>query len=468
MRETLARLGGATRSTSGDARPASRRPRSTALIASIAAGLMMLTVGLAAPAPTASANTYPSWDDVLAARDNVAAQEAAISQIQGLIAGLAAEVETAQAIAEEKGQLYFEAQLAFDEAAFRADTLQAQADEAQATADESRQRAAQFVAELARAGGGDLSASLFTNPGEAEALLSRLGYASKIGEQAEGIYAVALADQNTAQSLSDQAQIAREIREELRVEAEAAFNEAQAAQIAAEEALAAERENRDRLEVQLGVLQGVLEITQAEYEEGERIKREREEAERRAAEAARAAAEAAAREAERLAREAAEEAAAGGGDGGGANAGGSSNNGGVVTGSGWASPLSGPITSNYGNRVHPVTGRATFHAGTDIGAGCGRHMYAASGGTVNYAGWNGGYGNFVRINHGDGVTSSYGHIQSGGILVANGQRVEAGQLIALVGTTGLSSGCHLHLEIRLNGSSTNPVPYLQARGVAIG
>ncbi|RZS55221.1 peptidase M23-like protein [Microcella putealis] len=426
---------------------------------------MLLTVGLAAPAPTASANTYPSWDDVLAARDNVAAQEAAISQIQGLIAGLAAEVETAQAIAEEKGQLYFEAQLAFDEAAFRADTLQAQADEAQATADESRQRAAQFVAELARAGGGDLSASLFTNPGEAEALLSRLGYASKIGEQAEGIYAVALADQNTAQSLSDQAQIAREIREELRVEAEAAFNEAQAAQIAAEEALAAQQENQNRLEVQLGVLQGVLQTTQAEFEEGERIRKEREEAARRAAEAARLAAEEAAREA---ARKAAEEAAAGGGDGGGANAGGSSNNGGVVTGSGWASPLSGPITSNYGNRVHPVTGRATFHAGTDIGAGCGRHMYAASGGTVNYAGWNGGYGNFVRINHGDGVTSSYGHIQSGGILVANGQRVEAGQLIALVGTTGLSSGCHLHLEIRLNGASTNPVPYLQARGVSIG
>ncbi|HET8957412.1 MAG TPA: M23 family metallopeptidase [Microcella sp.] len=461
MRETLARLGGATRSTSGDARPASRRPRSTALIASIAAALMLLTVGLAAPAPTASAATYPSWDDVLAARENVAAQEAAITEIQGLIAGLAAAATEAQAVAEEKGQLYFEAQLAFDEAAFRADTLQAQADEAQATADESRQRAAQFVAELARAGGGDLSASLFTNPGEAEALLSRLGYASKIGEQAEGIYAVALADQNTAQSLSDQAQVAREIREELRVEAEAAFAEAQAAQLAAEEALAAQQENQNRLEVQLGVLQGVLQTTQAEFEEGERI-RKAEEAARKARE------EAARRAAEEAARKAAEEAAAGGIDGGGANPGGSSNNGGVVTGSGWASPLSGPITSNYGNRVHPVTGEARFHAGTDIGAGCGRHMYAASGGTVSYAGWNGGYGYFVRINHGDGVTSSYGHIQSGGVLVANGQRVEPGQLIALVGTTGLSSGCHLHLEIRINGASTNPVPFLQARGVSIG
>lgn len=433
----------------------------TAIVASVAAGLMVLTVGLSATAQTASAATYPSWDDVLAARDNVVAQQAAIVEIQGLIAGLAAEVESAQALAEEKGQIYFEAQLAFDDAAFQADVLQAQADEAQATADESRQRAAQFVAELSRAGGGDLSASLFTNPGEAEALLSRLGYASKIGEQAEGIYAVALADQNAAQSLSDQAQVARELREELRVEAEAAFAEAQAAQVAAEEALAAQQENQNRLEVQLGVLQGVLETTQAEYEEGERI-RKAEEAARKARE------EAARRAAEEAARKAAEEAAAGGGDGGGANAGGSSNNGGVVTGSGWASPLSGPITSNYGPRVHPVTGRQTFHAGTDIGAGCGRHMYAASGGTVTYAGWNGGYGNFVRINHGDGVTTSYGHIQSGGVLVSNGQQVEAGQLIALVGTTGLSSGCHLHIEVRINGASTNPVPFLQARGVSIG
>ena len=437
----------------------------TAIVASVAAGLMLLTVGLAAPASTARANTYPSWDDVLAARDNVVAQQAAIVEIQGLIAGLAADVEAAQALAEEKGQIYFEAQRAFDDADFQANVLQAQADEAQAIADESRQRAAQFVAELSRAGGGDLSASLFTNPGEAEALLSRLGYASKIGEQAEGIYAVALADQNAAQSLSDQAQVARELREELRVEAEAAFAEAQAAQIAAEEALAAQQENQNRLEVQLGVLQGVLQTTQAEYEEGERIRKAEEAARKEREEAARRAAEEAAREA---ARKAAEEAAAGGGDGGGANAGGSSNNGGVVTGSGWASPLSGPITSNYGPRVHPVTGRQSFHTGTDIGAGCGRQMFAASAGTVTYAGWNGGYGNFVQINHGGGVTTAYAHIQSGGVLVSNGQQVEAGQLIALVGSTGLSSGCHLHLEIRQGGASTNPVPFLQARGVSIG
>jgi murein DD-endopeptidase MepM/ murein hydrolase activator NlpD len=118
--------------------------------------------------------------------------------------------------------------------------------------------------------------------------------------------------------------------------------------------------------------------------------------------------------------------------------------------------------------VHPVFGFVALHAGVDIGAPCGRHMFAASGGTVTYAGWNGGYGNFVRIDHGDGLTTSYGHIQEGGILVANGQSVQAGQLIALVGTTGNSSGCHLHLETRTWGNAFDPVPFLRSKGVSIG
>lgn len=466
MRDFFARLGGATTATSTDARPRSRRPRTLATVAAIAAGLMLLTTGITAADTAARANTYPSWDDVLAARDDVNQQQAKITEIRGLIASLAAAVEEAQAEAEEKGTIYYEAQLAFDEAAFRADELQRQADEAQAIADESRLRAGQFVAELSRAGGGDLSASLFTNPGEAEALLSRLGYASKISEQAEGIYAVALADQNAAQSLSEQAQIAREIREELRVEAERAFEQAQAAQVAAEEAFAAQQENQRRLEEQLGVLQGVLQTTEEQWEEGERIRKEEEERKRREEEARRLAAEEEARRlaAEEAARRAAQQPGPGPSGGGG---GGSASGAGQVV-NGWSNPLNGPITSNFGYRVHPVFGYVALHAGVDIGAPCGRHMFAASSGTVTYAGWNGGYGNFVRIDHGDGLTTSYGHIQHGGILVANGQSVQAGQLIALVGTTGNSSGCHLHLETRTWGNAFDPVPFLRSKGVSIG
>src|SRR5690606_37374586 len=82
-------------------------------------------------------------------------------------------------------------------------------------------------------------------------------------------------------------------------------------------------------------------------------------------------------------------------------------------------------------------------------------------GTVIYAGWNGGYGNFVKIDHGGGITSSYGHIVNGGILVHTGQQVGPGRPIARVGTTGSSSGCHLHFEIRTNGNAVNPVYFLR-------
>ena len=101
-------------------------------------------------------------------------------------------------------------------------------------------------------------------------------------------------------------------------------------------------------------------------------------------------------------------------------------------------------------------------------APCGRPMYAASSGTVEYAGWNGGYGNYIRINHGNGVTTGYGHIQPGGILVQSGQQIVVGQNIARVGTTGSSNGCHLHFEVRQGGSPTDPVTYLKNIGLGLG
>ena len=156
-------------------------------------------------------------------------------QIKAAIEAITAEVARTEAIAQEKGEIYYVAQEAFDEAAYTAEQLQAQADEAQARADASRLRAGQFVAELARSGGGDLSASLLTNPGEADELLSRLGFASKITEQAEGIYAAALQDQNAAEAFTEQANVAKGIRDELRLEAQAAYEEAQVAAQAAQD-----------------------------------------------------------------------------------------------------------------------------------------------------------------------------------------------------------------------------------------
>ncbi|KQV25768.1 hypothetical protein ASG83_05695 [Yonghaparkia sp. Soil809] len=429
---------------------APRRARWTTLIAGIAAALLLVTTGVASAERPAFAASYPSFDDVLEARKNVATAKQKADELRALLVQLAEAAAAAQAESERLGALYEEAQLAFDEASFQADELQRKSDEAAAKAEESRLRAGQFVAELSRAGGADLSASLFTNPDQAESLLSRLGYASKISEQAEGIYAAAMRDQQAAQSFADQAVVAKQKREELRIAAEAAFQQAQEAAAAAAAALAEQEANKSRLELQIKVLEEDLVITEAQYQEGERKKRE-EEARRKAAEEARLAEE----------RRRAAEAAANAGNGGGGGGGG-------VAASGWTRPAYGWVSSPYGYRIHPIYGTYRLHTGTDIAASCGQPIAAAASGTVVYAGPNGTYGNFVMISHGNGLTTGYAHILNGGIRVSNGQQVSAGQTIAAVGSTGASNGCHLHFEVRTGGTAIDPVPFMAARGVSLG
>ena len=139
----------------------------------------------------------------------------------------------------------------------------------------------------------------------------------------------------------------------------------------------------------------------------------------------------------------------------------------IPSGQGWTSPVSGWISSAYGARPNkPVAGVGAFHYGTDIAAGCGQNIYAASAGTVLYVGWLGSYGNWVLIDHGDGTQTGYAHNSS--LLVSRGQRVSEGAVIALVGTTGASSGCHVHFETRVNGARVNPQPFMNNRGVTLG
>jgi murein DD-endopeptidase MepM/ murein hydrolase activator NlpD len=121
-------------------------------------------------------------------------------------------------------------------------------------------------------------------------------------------------------------------------------------------------------------------------------------------------------------------------------------------------PTSGAIVSGYGYRVHPVYGTPRFHAGVDIDGACNQPIFAGEDGSVLSAGSNGGYGNATVIDHGDGLSTLYAHQSSIG--VSSGQRVRRGEQIGLVGTTGLSTGCHLHFEVRINGSPVDPVPYL--------
>ncbi|TAM62421.1 hypothetical protein EPN52_00600 [bacterium] len=122
-------------------------------------------------------------------------------------------------------------------------------------------------------------------------------------------------------------------------------------------------------------------------------------------------------------------------------------------------PLSGPITSPFGLRNNPFGGgRMDFHPGIDIAAPTGATIAAAAGGHVIYAGWYGGYGNAVIIDHGSSIATLYGHCSQ--IFVTVGQEVQRGQAIAAVGSTGMATGPHLHFEVRVNGKPTDPTALL--------
>lgn len=131
----------------------------------------------------------------------------------------------------------------------------------------------------------------------------------------------------------------------------------------------------------------------------------------------------------------------------------------VVYGTGQLSwPASGPITSTFGWRLHPVLGSNRFHSGTDFGAEHGAPIRAADRGTVIFAGDYGGYGNTVIVDHGNGLSTLYGHASE--LYVQPGQVVQRGQQIAAVGSTGLSTGPHLHFEVRQNGEPIDPLALL--------
>jgi len=121
---------------------------------------------------------------------------------------------------------------------------------------------------------------------------------------------------------------------------------------------------------------------------------------------------------------------------------------------GLAAPVFGRITSGFGLRRHPILGYTRMHAGIDFAAAYGSPIYATSDGLVTYAGWHGGHGNFVRLDNGGGLGTGYGHMSR--IAVSPGSRVRRGQVIGYVGSTGLSTGAHLHYEMYRNGVPVNP------------
>ncbi len=134
------------------------------------------------------------------------------------------------------------------------------------------------------------------------------------------------------------------------------------------------------------------------------------------------------------------------------------NTGGTAFRGGFIKPVNARISSGYGNRFHPILKRTRLHAGVDFAARTGTPIRATASGTVIFAGYRGGYGNTVIIDHGGGVSSLYGHCSR--LFVGSGAKVRQGQTIAAVGSTGLSTGPHLHFEIRVNGRPVNPMSRL--------
>ncbi len=411
-------------------------------VAGISIAAMALVGAIAVPAGAQAAD-YPTWDELQAAKANTAAGAAAVEQITSLIAQLEANVAATRAEAERRTDELMVAQQKFDDAVLRADQIQAQADTSAAEAAEAEKNAGQVAAQLYRAGSGDVGVNLFLDAGNAEAteaLLAKLGSMEKMVERTSGIYNQAQEKKNAARALADQAEVARAEREKLRIAAEEALAAAQAAQAAAEAALAESQAKKIELEEQLKFLKDTEAKTAAAYQEGERIRKAEEERRRQ--------------EEERRRQEAIRNGSPGG-----------------VASSGWAKPASGWISGSYGPRQVICGGgycSNPFHYAVDIATGCSAPIYAANSGVVTFSGWSGSYGNFIKIDHGGGISTGYAHIRDGGRFVGAGQWVESGQNIASSGTTGASTGCHLHFEVYSGGSRIDPYSFMADRGVWLG
>ncbi|HEU0205487.1 MAG TPA: M23 family metallopeptidase [Pseudolysinimonas sp.] len=402
--------------------------RTRALAASLALALVpvsVLTGVIVPPSYAASRDTTPpeiTWAQVAAAQASVAATKALADKIKAQVAGLQASVDKAQAEATAKGDAYAKAQDAFDGQEYIVEKRQAQADAAKKEADAAKKTAGQLLAQLAKSGGADgITTSLLGNSGQADQLLAKVGYMSQITDRSKQVYEKALRLQKGAQALTDQADAAKVILAKYKDAAETAFAEAQAASDAAATALKAAQATFADLSAKLTKLTNAADQTLSAYNASLVAKW-----------------------------------------GPGAA--------GVVSASGWANPANGYLGDRFGQRWWPFPPHGwRLHTGQDIsGTGCGTPIYAAHSGTVTYAGPYSDLGNFIQLDNGGGITTGYGHIVNGGILVGVGQHVAPGQQIGKVGSTGASLGCHLHFIVRINGALTDPLPFMRDRGITLG
>ncbi|HWK20098.1 MAG TPA: peptidoglycan DD-metalloendopeptidase family protein [Microbacteriaceae bacterium] len=387
--------------------------------AAIGAVIVAFAAALIVPTTVAYAADYPSWQDVENARSNEQAKQNEIANIQAWLQQLRAEVERTKADLEIKAQKWQQLNTLYEAKVAEAAQLRQQAEAADAIALESERRAGQWAAQVVRIGGSDPTLSLFAASDKADDLLSAIGVSSRISAQANTLYEEAIQQRNTAQGLTDQATVMEEELGVLEQQAAVAMQEAQAASEAATAAVIAQQENEARLQQQLIVLTENRAATEADYQIGEQKRIE-------------------------------EELANIGVDLG------------QVSAGGWIRPAGGFVSAWFGYSAS----YGGTHSGVDLAQSCWNPIVAAHEGSVSFAGWNsGGYGYLVVIDHGGGLETYYGHMPSGGIEVGVGQYVMVGQKIGNVGTTGNSTGCHLHFEMRANGQRIDPAAFLAAQGI---
>ncbi|MFB6396212.1 peptidoglycan DD-metalloendopeptidase family protein [Polymorphospora lycopeni] len=355
----------------------------------------------------------------------LAAANGAMPAAQNLVAQRRGEVAAAETAASTARRKADEAQ-----GALKAATARYAESERQVEA--ARARAAGFV--VANYKGSDLATvnMLLAARGLLDAA-DRYGYFERImSTEKAAIDALTDARLDAKQS-QNEATLARQAAETARIEADRALADARAAQAQAEAAAAQVVALTTQRTEALAIAEQERGASLAKYEEAKR-------------EAARIEAELAAWEARQV----------------GNRPGGNAAPPPVKPGARFLMPVRGWKSSDYGMRFDPYYRVWQLHAGVDIAAGGGQPIHAAADGTVIRAGWNGGYGNYTCLSHGrsggKGLSTCYAHQSSIGVRA--GQYVRRGQVIGRVGTTGASTGNHLHFEVRLNGSPTNPLSWL--------
>ncbi|GHD44975.1 M23 family metallopeptidase [Mycetocola manganoxydans] len=440
------------------------RLRFRSLVAAVSLAVVVSAVGISAPA--AAAVSYPSWEDVKNARASESAKKAQIDSVKKLIEDLRNASAAAQEAAATAAAEYQDALIVAEAAEQKSADLKIQLEEAQASAEASAKQAGSMFARMGRTNSFDVTASLLVDAENADDTLYKLGAIDKLTGLSSQLLDDAKQDANQVTSLSEQAVVAAEVLEAARAESEVKLQAAEDAAAVAAAAVAEQEKHEETLLGQLSYLEGRTATVEAGYAAG-------------VAAAKKAAEERAARERAAAAKAAAEAAknnsGSGGGSSSGGGGGGGSNAGATGTyfqpsAQGWWRPLPGYISSWYGPRAIKCGGTGCsvpFHAGIDFANPCGKAIRAVAGGRVTFVGNAGGFGNRVIINHGGGVESVYGHLQSGSYRVGVGSYVKAGSFIANVGRTGVATGCHLDLKIQVYGSHTNPAPFLRARGVSI-